>query len=514
MERPGERLLIEQRTMKNLLQYFAAIGCGILLTACYGLEKEEYRPLAPIEVSGPETTIYAKATETLTLDLHVESGNDNAIAYEWSYGRPDGDFPGMIDIKFISDSPTLDYAFEKSGSYVLRLRIDNGESIGFYYYDLRVQSGFDEGYLLLCNDEEGRGSLAFVKLRTPQEEADNEQEVWDDLLHLINPEYEFRNLNDVYVFSSPGFWSGVLISSNDTDGTIYRLDPASLGVTYTMKSMEEYGIQTGTILGEQTYGSTEQYVHLLGDDLKAYRYELSANMLIYRNPPYPAKYSQQGYFASKSKGERRIVAFCEEGANAFASSRAINGYAAPEGYEFVNMTVARIGAGNYDRAYFYYIAQSTEGSQKQIKILRTNDSFGEAGEMLTYTESAPMMMDSRSRMVTTKLNGNAYYDYDNKIYHWAMTSTSPRVPTQNDRPDITLPEGEQIMDICTNAIPTTSSTVIDDDKLLIATYNPTATGRKPGSLFLYDLRTMTREKEWIGICEKPVALAYKFPTSN
>lgn len=178
------------------------------------------------------------------------------------------------------------------------------------------------------------------------------------------------------------------------------------------------------------------------------------------------------------------------------------------------MTVARIGAGNYDRAYFYYIAQSTEGSQKQIKILRTNDSFGEAGEMLTYTESAPMMIDSRSRMVTTKLNGNAYYDYDNKIYHWAMTGTSPRVPTQNDRPDITLPEGEQIMDICTNAIPTTSSTVIDDDKLLIATYNPTATDRKPGSLFLYDLRTMTKEKEWIGICEKPVALAYKFPTSN
>lgn len=63
------------------------------------------------------------------------------------------------------------------------------------------------------------------------------------------------------------------------------------------------------------------------------------------------------------------------------------------------------------------------------------------------------------------------------------------------------------MDICTNAVPSTSSTVIDDDKLLIATYNPTATDRKPGSLYLYDLRTMKKEKEWIGICEKPVAVA-------
>ena len=129
--------------------------------------------------------------------------------------------------------------------------------------------------------------------------------------------------------------------------------------------MEEYGVQTGTILGEQTYGSTEQYVHLIGEDFKAYRYEFSVDMLIYRTPPYPAKYCQQGYFASKSKGERCVVTFCEEGANAFSNSRTINGYAAPSGYEFVNMAAARIGAGEYDRSEFYYIARSAEGSPKQ-----------------------------------------------------------------------------------------------------------------------------------------------------
>lgn len=501
--------------MKKLLKYFVAVSCGIVLISCYGLEKEEYRELAPITVSGLEQTIYAKATEKLTLNsLRVESDSSQEIAYEWSYGRPDGDFPGMVDTTFISSSPTLDYAFEKSGSYVLRLRIDNGESIGFYYYDLRVQSGFDEGYLILCNDAENRGSLAFVKIRTPQEEAENAQEVWDDLLNLINPEYEFRNLNDVYVFSTPGFWSGVLISSNDDESSIYRLDAASLAVTHRMKSMEEYGVQTGTILGEQVYGSTEQYVHLIGEDFKAYRYEFSVDMLISRNPPYPAKYSQQGYFASKSKGVRSVLTFSEEGANLFPNGRSTKGYAAPSGYKFVNIAAARVGEGQYDRCYLYYIAQSIEGSSKQIKILKTDDSFGSPTELLTYTESAPILMDAHSRIVTTKLNGNAYYDYDNKIYHWSMTGTSPRVPAEGDQPDITLPDGEQIVDICTNAVPSTSSTVIDDDKLLIATYNPTVTDRKPGSLYLYDLRTMKKEKEWIGICEKPVAVAYKFPTSN
>lgn len=500
--------------MKKLLKYFVAVGCGIVLISCYGLEKEEYRELAPITVSGLEQTIYVNATEKLTLNsLRVESGNDHEIAYEWSYGRPDGDLPGMADTTFISSSPTLDYAFEKSGSYVLRLRIDNGESIGFYYYDLRVQSGFDEGYLILCNDEEDRGSLAFVKIRTPQEETENAQEVWDDLLNLINPEYEFRNLNDVYIFSSSGRQSGILISSSDNDGSVYRLDASSVTVTHRMKCMTEYGIRTGTILGERTGTSSTQWVYLLGDDAKAYRYELSSDMLIYREIPYPAKYSQQVLFSQKNAASRDILIFSEKGAVLFPNSN-IKGYAAPNEYEFVNIAAARVGEGQYDRSYFYYIAQSIEGSPKQIKILKTNDSFGEPTELLTYTESAPMLMNAHSRIVTTKLNGNAYYDYDNKIYHWSMTGTSPRVPAEGDQPDITLPDGEQIMDICTNAVPSTSSTVIDDDKLLIATYNPTATDRKPGSLYLYDLRTMKKEKEWIGICEKPVAVAYKFPTSN
>ena len=153
--------------MKQLAKYLLPLCCGIALASCYGLDK-----LAPITVSGLDRTIYAKATETLHLDkLRVESESGQDLVYEWSYGKPAGDFPGMVDTTFISSSPTLDYAFDKAGSYVLRLRIDNGESIGFHYYDLRVQAGFDEGFLILCNDDEGAGSLAFVKKRSPQEEA-------------------------------------------------------------------------------------------------------------------------------------------------------------------------------------------------------------------------------------------------------------------------------------------------------------------------------------------------------
>lgn len=498
--------------MKQLAKYLLPLCCGIALASCYGLDKEEYRELAPITVSGLDRTIYAKATETLHLDkLRVESESGQDLVYEWSYGKPAGDFPGMVDTTFISSSPTLDYAFDKAGSYVLRLRIDNGESIGFHYYDLRVQAGFDEGFLILCNDDEGAGSLAFVKKRSPQEEAEGAQEIWDNLL-TINPEYDFRSLRDVYVFSSPGYSSGILISSGDDEGSIYRLDPVTLSVTYRMKGMDEYGVRTGEILGERTSG-TAHWAYLIGDDERAYRYEFSTDMLIVRETPFPARYGRQGLFASKTAGVRDILMFSEAGITGFPNSR-IAGYAAPDGYEFINMAAGRIGAGQYDASKYYCIARTIEGAPKTVKIISTSSSLSSPTEIKTYDEVQPMLMNANTRIVTTKLNGNAYYDYDNKIYHWAMTGVDPVVPAEGAKPDITLPDGEQIMDICTNAVPSTSSAVVDDDQLLIATYNPTATGRKPGSLYVYSLKTMEKVKEYVGICEKPVAVAYKFPTSN
>ena len=436
--------------MKQLAKYLLPLCCGIALASCYGLDKEEYRELAPITVSGLDRTIYAKATETLHLDkLRVESESGQDLVYEWSYGKPAGDFPGMVDTTFISSSPTLDYAFDKAGSYVLRLRIDNGESIGFHYYDLRVQAGFDEGFLILCNDDEGAGSLAFVKKRSPQEEAEGAQEIWDNLL-TINPEYDFRSLRDVYVFSSPGYASGILISSGDDEGSIYRLDPVTLSVTYRMKGMDEYGVRTGEILGERTSG-TAHWAYLIGDDERAYRYEFSTDMLIVRETPFPARYGRQGLFASKTAGVRDILMFSEAGITGFPNSR-IAGYAAPDGYEFINMAAGRIGAGQYDASKYYCIARTIEGAPKTVKIISTSSSLSSPTEIKTYDEVQPMLMNANTRIVTTKLNGNAYYDYDNKIYHWAMTGVDPVVPAEGAKPDITLPDGEQIMDICTNAV--------------------------------------------------------------
>ena len=43
--------------MKQLAKYLLPLCCGIALASCYGLDKEEYRELAPITVSGLDRTL-------------------------------------------------------------------------------------------------------------------------------------------------------------------------------------------------------------------------------------------------------------------------------------------------------------------------------------------------------------------------------------------------------------------------------------------------------------------------
>ena len=75
--------------MKQLAKYLLPLCCGIALASCYGLDKEEYRELAPITVSGLDRTIYAKATETLHLDkLRVESESGQDLVYEHPRTNP------------------------------------------------------------------------------------------------------------------------------------------------------------------------------------------------------------------------------------------------------------------------------------------------------------------------------------------------------------------------------------------------------------------------------------------
>ena len=145
----------------------------------------------------------------------------------------------------------------------------------------------------------------------------------------------------------------------------------------------------------------------------------------------------------------------------------------------------------------------------------TLDTLAPAGLSLILNDGAQY---ATSATVTAKISvsDETTTGYQMKIWGTKTAGTEAEASWETfaTTKSITLPDGEQIMDICTNAVPSTSSAVVDDDQLLIATYNPAATDRKPGSLYIYNLKTLEQVKKYEGICEKPVAVTYKFPTSN
>ncbi|MFR3549554.1 MAG: PKD domain-containing protein [Coprobacter sp.] len=166
----------------------------LLLTGCYGVEEQELTPLAELTIGNPTDVINADLGIELVFDAQVSSANDQTVKYEWAYGTPNPSssavYPIKGDLKVISTDPNIRYTFTRVGNYIMRLKIDNGESIVFKFYTLNVNSGLDEGILILNTDDQDHSLLTFIKTRTPEGEEEGAQEIYEDIVGMINPGIE------------------------------------------------------------------------------------------------------------------------------------------------------------------------------------------------------------------------------------------------------------------------------------------------------------------------------------
>ena len=150
------------------------------MTACYGIKDEDFPELSAITFSEVSNVIDVNIGEELVYtDLKVNSSLP--VTYEWSYGqrKQTGTQQDMASINVISDKADIRYTFNRVGTYILRLKADNGEDIQFKYFTLNVNSGMDEGVLVLCDDDV-KGTLTFIK-QLPENAGADEQEIFPDV---------------------------------------------------------------------------------------------------------------------------------------------------------------------------------------------------------------------------------------------------------------------------------------------------------------------------------------------
>lgn len=489
------------------------------MVGCYGLDDQNFKTLAGITIDGQSEDIYVYHAQNLTLNLDVKSDNDNPLKYEWSFGKINNAFPLMIDSTVISYEPNLNYTFTSPGEYVLRLMVDNNESIVFKNFRLHVQTGLDEGILILCDDVNDNSDLTFIKKRSPQEIEDNAQEIWDDIMTTVNPDHQLKAGKGLYI-SHYKENSALLISTATPEGTIYRLNPQTMELTAVTHMGSEFdGAYAAGFAGESS-SSSAYNCFIIGSNGLIYQYDLAGSVVMQRaDERYIAEHIRE--FSSKASREpllfnqTTLMVPASAGKVTVLRPDMISTSVVPGGMadmKLLTISTQRVPSG----AKFNIVYQSTTDPLK-IQTINTTLALASIKAGASYTATSPVAMDLNSTMLTLNNTTYAYYNYKDKLYRWDaenLTSTL-RLPSEVDYikdagGNSIIPAGEKICAMTVMRNPYTTPTPEILEYIMVATYNESRAGDKKGSVYIIDPITHTVVKKHEGVCKKPVSILYKF----
>lgn len=491
--------------MKQIIYRMAVLGMAFCSTACFDAEDENFRTLEPISFNEVSGTIDVSLGKELVYDkLQIES--ELPVTYEWAYGRPKNlskDEYAMENIEVISDKADIRYTFNRVGTYLLRLKADNGESIAYKYFTLNVNSGLDEGVLILSNDAEGNGALTFIKKRSEDEIAAGEQEVYPDIFASINPDNPLKKGTAMYISaytSKEVQYTSLLVATADESGTIYKLNPKTLELYAVNRLGTEYGASCVEFSGE-TAISAAYYVLMRGNNGHTYRYDLFADIIGERPDASAAglithaktlvyRTSATAAPTRKSLLYNKTTLF--QPGNAKIATRSL------DGYDIINLSSASL------RNVTYVLFQS-QTNPKSYCIKSTTGALAAFKDVTTFTADA-ICMDENSVMVNSKNSSDVYYSYENKIYRWSLTSAPPTTAK------LTLPDGEIIRSMATNFMGSSGDDT-QETLLYVATFNPNRAGEHKGSLYIFQFSDDTLIKKYEGIFDDPAQVMYKYRIS-
>lgn len=484
-----------------LLTAFAA-SCRL------AVEDVELMPLEPIKATSVSDTINVNIGEKLVYrGLNVESALD--LSYEWAYGSVPKD-KTINDHVFatktvISNTSTIDYAFPKVGTYLLRLRLDNGESILYKYFTLNVNAGYDEGVLVLHNDASGNGALSFIKLLTQEEQDKGAQEVYEDIFFAEGKTLKKgvdMYMSDNVVKNIP--YAGLLVATADEDGTLYHFEPKTMEV-YAVNKLAEYGASVLEFGGEYATASGGFANYIMTDDRRIFRYDMQLGYL-----------QEMVEFEGMGKFLRNIGILTRTNNNKpstispfmfsdeticvrISASAGVVSYSIPD-YKVVNMSAKRTAS---DNAVFALFRSVSNPSSYKIMSTRATTSAGKTWKPVSTFTADALKMDSDSKIISTTASNDVYYTFDNAIYRWGLSSAPSSAPA------IRLPDGEIIRSIATNFMGKKAVST-GEDLLYVATYNPSRASDKKGSLYVYRFSDNSLVKSYEGLFNEPAKVLYKY----
>lgn len=455
------------------------------------------RELSMVSIESKDSVYYTDFGEEFVIEPTVSQTREGGeIKYEWGYIGVKSDGSLKDSLRLISTESVLHHAFRELGHFRIRLRATNEDGSSFAYYDVYVRTPFEQGLLVLSEDENNLGRTSFLRVKEPGEIVTGSDETF--ILHAfeeVNSEIKLNNPLDIT-------WGSNMMILAEGGDVIYRYDKMSFDYLNSLPVDGEIpGLRLKKICATNppSVGGVS-----LGWGMNGDTWAIDYNMAIV---------VPDGSFSPGEKFDK--LYFHASGSNVL----------------FVNFEKSYINhASGYmwpssrftSRDYFKekYIVNLMGDDADQLCVITTDpldtqsvtitsystmNGYGGlpwapqfTGAFMnprdtTYRANGPLTLTREAEMLTNKDYRVTLYTRGNELYQWIYSGI--KLP---DTPLLTL-DGEIT---CMALSP-------DNKYVYLGIWNPLAQEELKGSIYIMDMDTSKIVKEYRGIADKPMKIMYK-----
>lgn len=477
-----------KRSITYILILLAFLGQSCIDDDSVGM----VRDLSIINIQTVQDTFYVNFGEESTLPVTVTQTGSGNLTYEWGLGDVDSQGAIKDSLKVISTESVLHYTFRKLGQFKVRLRVTNEDGSSFYYFELYVRSPFQEGILVLSEDENRLGRTSFLRVKNPDEVITGDEEFNLHAFEGVNPEIVLDDPQDVT-------WLDYMMILSDGGKVIHQYDKLSFDYISSIKVDQEIsGLKLKRICLPNPPAGFSQSLGW-GVDGNSYIVDYDMMYVLTDTKYSPGDRYDKLYFQG-SAANALYVNFDQSYIN-----HALGGiWPSP-----------KFTSGNYFKGRYIVNLMADEGNQLHVITTEPGDArevtitsftnmnamvgwFQFSGAFLnpedySYRADQPLTLTREVEMLTNNAYNVTFYPRGKELYQWIYKGK--KLP---ETPLMTL-DGE-ITCMCLSP---------DSKYIYLGIWNPSAEETLKGSVYILDMKTNKIIRQYRGVADKPMKIMYK-----
>lgn len=461
---------------------YLIIAClALFQTSCYkDKTTEDLHTISDIkiELANIQETVNIDKNEKISLSpIVTQTKKDQELTYEW-----------QVDYKVISTEKDFTFSGTELGSYAVRLKVSNADGSAFKSFVLNVNSPYEEGLMVLGENDQGSGTLSFLRKFTPAEiEAGRVEGFANNLFELNNPGKSIGKGPSDLVKRG-----GQLYISSADDGKISVINGKTLELEAVITAPEfpdfmpyKLNVPDNASISSIILNKNGELYTLASQDLLILKNTSLADDvpdadLALKTAVVGTMNFTHNYFWDKHGS--KLLNFW------YISSSSLDVLANQEMISFFP-TSGSVYTLTKDKNDPSKLTKTVFGEYIQVFF----DTDIDLKEQREFTNSAPTLTENSITLVNEKYVKLVYAN-GGSIFNWFYTGID--IPTT---PYINIPIPGVVTSLASNPAGT---------ELYVGVYNSTASGLK-GSVLVYNIDNGTLINKYEGVSDKPVKLFYK-----